>query len=744
MKRKKRIQKRRASIISLSTEQSSGFIIFTENKAFFMRNLFNLLKMCPFQMTFIFYLFFSVHIFGQNMTVIDSLISVLETQKDTIKIKTLNELAWEYRKADSKKAALYARNAKTMSDSLSYLDGTLTSLNRLGAIAIYQKNIKEAEELYLKILKKEIKRNNVYGIARTYNQLGLIYTEKGEFSKALTHTLKAEEKFKLLNKTNIIAITSNNIGDLYRRLGNYRQAMQYLLKSLNIKEKSGNKEAIALTLQNIGIFQIDLQNYKKALDYLKKSEIIFEDINDQYELSKTYNNIGLSFFSLKEHEKALKYYNQSIEIKKRLNLKEKDNSIYNNLGTIYHKKVLLNLALFNYKKALEIKKNANIYNNIAHIYFQKNDYNQASIFYKKALNEAEISNQRFERMVTLDNLSDIYSKLKNYSLAIHYNEFYLELRDSLENDYKSAMSLKMNYEEKRQQVQLLEKDKEITKISLEKKEIENWRKTILIYSLLVGLVLVSLLFFAILKGNRQKQLTKLAEKNQQIEQQKVEELLKKQELKSMNAMMVGQEEERKRIARDLHDRLGSMLAMVKNHFKSVEIDIDGLKSSNTKLYNKANKLLDEACEEVRKISQDMASGVLTKFGLTAVLEDLKETLEESKQLEVEFISHGLNDRLPLELEISIYRIIQELISNILKHAKASEISIQLLKGKQRLNIIVEDNGIGFKNNSTHLGMGLKNIDARIDGLHGDFKIDSTLEKGTTITIDIPLKNNKYD
>jgi signal transduction histidine kinase len=302
----------------------------------------------------------------------------------------------------------------------------------------------------------------------------------------------------------------------------------------------------------------------------------------------------------------------------------------------------------------------------------------------------------------------------------------------------------MDYEEKQKQVELLEKDKEISQVTLEKKVVENRRKTILIYSLLIGLILVSLLFFAIIKVKRHKQLSKLAEQNSLIESQKVEELLKKQELKSMNAMMIGQEEERKRIARDLHDRLGSMLAMVKNHFKSVETSIDNLKDTNTKLYKKANKLLDEACEEVRKISQDMASGVLTKFGLTAALEDLKNTLEESKQLEVEFVSHGLNNRLPLELEITIYRIIQELISNILKHAKASEITIQLLKGKNGLNIIAEDNGIGFEISEAKLGMGLKNIEARIDGLNGELKIDSTLRKGTTITVDIPLKNKKQN
>lgn len=699
-------------------------------------------KMISFFMTPIFYLLFSITIIGQNTKVIDSLLSVVTNQNDTTKIKTLNELAWEYRKVNSKRASDFALKANKISDSISYVDGAIISLNRLGIIAIYQKEYSKAEKIYLDILLKEQKRNNIYGIGRACNQLGLIYTEKGKLPLALKYLLKAQNKFETLKKEQIVAITSNNIGDLYRRLGNYDKAMSYFLKSLSIKERTGNKEKIALTLQNIGIFQIDLQNYDKAIAYLKKSEHIFISINDSYELAKTYKNLGKVYFETSKYELAIKAYYDCLKLKKELGLEEKDADLFNSLGTIYHHKGLLNDALVNYKKALTINKKSTTYFNIGQLYFQKNNLKKASDNYIKALNEAKNTNQKFEKLDILKSLSEVNSRLNKLPLAMHYNKAYLVMRDSLEDNYKRAMNLKIDHEENKKQVQLFEKDKEITKINLEKNKAQNRRKTILIYSLIGGLFLISLLFFAILRGNKQKQLTKIADKNRMIEQQKVEELLKKQELKSMNAMMIGQEEERKRIARDLHDRLGSMLAMVKNHFKSVEIDIDNLKSSNTKLYTKANKLLDEACEEVRKISQDMASGVLTTFGLSAALEDLKETLEESKQLEVEFVSHGFIERLPLELEIAIYRIVQELISNILKHAKASEISIQLLKGKQRINILLEDNGVGFQTNTTHLGMGLKNITARIDGLKGDFKIDSTLQKGTTVTIDIPFKNKK--
>ncbi len=693
-----------------------------------------LIKRNIFHMTFFIYLSLTLNfLYGQNTTIVDSLLDKLSQQVNIDRVDTLNELAWELRKNDSEHALDYATKAKLLSNSLNYREGYLTSLNRIGTIYIYQKKFEKAEFIYQDILSNESKLNNEYGIGRAYNQLGLIYTQKGALNQALRYTLKAEQKFEKLGKNNIVAITSNNIGDLNRQLGNYEIAMQYFLKSLELKKKQKNKEAIALTLQNIGLFQLEIGNNDKALNYLYQSKLIFEQLNDKYELAKVFKNIGSIYFKNTMLDSAYIFYQKSIALKKELDIGDRDADIYNNLGVIYHKKYLYDDALNSYNEALKIHPTSNIYNNIGHLYYEKEDYLNSIFYYQRALEKANISERKLDQMDALNNLSDANSKLGKFDVAMRYNQHYLKLRDSLELKYKNATNLKINYEEQQKQ-----------KALLEKQEAENQSKEILIYSLIAGIVLISLLFFAVLRGNKQKQLAKIAEKNRLIESQRVEELLKNQELKSMNAMMVGQEEERKRIARDLHDRLGSMLAMVKNHFKSVETSIDSIKDANTTLYKKANSLLDEACEEVRKISQDMASGVLTKFGLTAALEDLKVTLEESKRLEVEFIAHGLSERLPLELEITIYRIIQELISNILKHAKSSEISIQLLKSKNGLNIIVEDNGVGFNTDNNNTGMGLKNIQSRVDSLNGELKIDSTFKKGTTVTIDIPLNRKAND
>ena len=260
------------------------------------------------------------------------------------------------------------------------------------------------------------------------------------------------------------------------------------------------------------------------------------------------------------------------------------------------------------------------------------------------------------------------------------------------------------------------------------------------YALTGGVILMALLFFALFYAYKSKKAKELAEKTKEIEVQKNIELLKKQELKSIKAMINGQEAERKRIAKDLHDRLGSMLSMVKLNYKSIEDSIAKVKEENKKQYSQANALLDEACNTVREIAHNMVSGVLTKFGLVAALEDLKNTIEGTNTFQLELVTHGLDNRLENNLEIELYGIVQELIHNVIKHAKANEVSVQLLKRVDGVNLTVIDDGIGFDNSKeeSKSGMGLKSVASRVQELNGVFDIDTGKGNGTTIAVDIPL------
>ncbi|PKK37412.1 hypothetical protein BWI96_05960 [Siphonobacter sp. SORGH_AS_0500] len=221
---------------------------------------------------------------------------------------------------------------------------------------------------------------------------------------------------------------------------------------------------------------------------------------------------------------------------------------------------------------------------------------------------------------------------------------------------------------------------------------------------------------------------KLIRKQQAFRQ--IEKLLQRQEIKATYAVLQAQEDERKRIAVDLHDRLGSRLAAVKLFFQAIPGTNEAL--------TKGTELLDGAVTEVREIAHNLTSGVLIKFGLTAALLDLKETLEASRQLTIHLFIHPADLRLDIQTETSLYRIVQEIVSNALKHAKATELTVQLTLHETWVVLMVEDNGVGFAPTLVKRGMGLQNVEDRLNKMGGKLTIDTGLGRGTTLTIELPF------
>ena len=182
--------------------------------------------------------------------------------------------------------------------------------------------------------------------------------------------------------------------------------------------------------------------------------------------------------------------------------------------------------------------------------------------------------------------------------------------------------------------------------------------------------------------------------------------------------------------------------MVKLHFSSLEDKIDTTNPVKEKFLS-ASELLDLAASEVRMISHDLMSGVLVKFGLIPALEDLSSKINETGEIQMHLMTDNMNGSLDGEQELQVYRIVQELIGNTLKHAKASEINIQLNEYEESVNLMVEDDGVGFDplKLRKETGIGLENLKARVAKLGGNLNIDSGKGAGTTILIDIPINND---
>ncbi len=229
---------------------------------------------------------------------------------------------------------------------------------------------------------------------------------------------------------------------------------------------------------------------------------------------------------------------------------------------------------------------------------------------------------------------------------------------------------------------------------------------------------------------------RLAKKEHELHTRNVDQLLGQQEIKSINAMLEGQEKERDRLGKDLHDRLGSMLGGIKAQLGVLEDRVEQVQQDAQ--FKKVNRLLDETVGELRQISHDMAASTLSRFGLEKALTDLRNTIHISGRLAVELKTFGLEQRLERSVEIAVYRIVQELVSNVLKHAKANELSIAVTRTPGRLSVMVTDNGIGFDTGAPKEGMGLENVRSRAAALGGSLQVDSTSDAGTTVSVECPI------
>jgi len=224
---------------------------------------------------------------------------------------------------------------------------------------------------------------------------------------------------------------------------------------------------------------------------------------------------------------------------------------------------------------------------------------------------------------------------------------------------------------------------------------------------------------------------KLAKKDKEFRE--IELLVKQQELESAYSLMQGQEEERKRIAGELHDNIGSLVATIKIYSDLTLNEV--LEPKVHKLATKINELTYTLAREVRKLSHELDLRTLSGFGLKVAIEQLCQALTDSGKLEVDYYL-DLNESIKDEVSLHLYRIIQELFTNTLKHSLATKVRIELLRMEEDLTLIFEDNGKGFSEGDTALnGMGLQGIRSRLSKINGRFHIDSN-SKGSTFIIEI--------
>jgi signal transduction histidine kinase len=364
------------------------------------------------------------------------------------------------------------------------------------------------------------------------------------------------------------------------------------------------------------------------------------------------------------------------------------------------------------------------YINIAAVLRNEKKPDSAMIYYYKADLIDVKKHLVGVKIILYEEMSNTYKELKDYESAFKYLEKQKVFENINDNNeiIKAIRDIDTKYQTKENKLQISS-----LKDTLEKAGI-----------VLIVLLLALIVFFLGYQNLRRKK--KIAEQEQLIQNQKLENILQEQELNEIDKLIEGQEKERIKIANELHDNMGSMLATIKLNFENLKQQKKSNGDNDQYLFDKTDDLLEEAYQKIRTIAHTKNAGVIGNQGLVPALYNIANKITIPGKLLVQVIPFGLNERLENSLELTIFRMVQELLTNAVKHAQATIITISLTQHENNLNIIIEDNGKGFdpKTINKNEGMGLHHIEKKTEQLGGNFSIDSTEGRGTSILIDLPL------
>lgn len=563
-------------------------------------------------------------------------------------------------------------------------------------------------------------------LARLLNLLGATYHIQADYKQALYYYYQALSKAINFNDSTRLADAYNNLGKVNLKIGNYKEAFDSFMKALDVYNKNQQYGNAASTHNNLGLLYHELNNSEKAVDNFRIALAGFEALGDSIGMSAALNNIGLTY----SNDSALFYFNKAAEINKRNNLYGLGIS-YQARGNFYFNIGLTDEAGDNYEKARTVAQaikqsyqEAFAILGLAHVALAENQLNDALNFANQALTIA----REMDNKVLLNNafeiISRIYEEMGDLRQSIEFYREYAQLKDELEN--QTILHQIYNTE-----ISTLTETNALQQLQIEKHMLKQQQKNNLLVFIIVVFILgifgFSLLYFNV----RQRQQSRL--------QQTIINLNEKKSRVAIEAEI----QERQRIGRELHDGLGQMLSVARLHISTIQQKENLTEYRKKELLEAAIRSVDEAFDEVRNISHNLAPSLLSEKGLVEAIKTLSNHINKSGQLNMHFETFGLNGSLDNLIEHTLYRAIQELLNNAIKHGKASSFNLQLIRDEAGITLMAEDNGVGFNYNEKDFNGngGISNLRSRIENLNGTIFFDTMIDRGTIVSIVLPINPN---
>ena len=534
------------------------------------------------------------------------------------------------------------------------------------------------------------------------------------------------------------------LGEYYMTKENFSEAINSYILALKLEEKLGNQRRVADMYDLLGTVCFYQEIFPKSLDYNQKALSIYLNLMDTLNIAKVYSHLGSLYTSheycekrtadqtREDYQMALNYYQQSLKLLETQNFQEGIVNAWSNIGNLYRRMGELDKALQYVQKAVahyRDTKNTDqlpgtlrmlglVYNRQ-----QKYDLALACLLESKEIGEREKRTDGIQFLY--EDIAQTYDNLNDFKNARNYYVKYMTLRDSVYNNEKSKQIFELETK-----YQAEKKQNEIEKLTLVKRQ-----GILIIYILIASLLLVSLFSYSYFRNIRNKKI--IADQKLEIKEKQLLELEKERQLIAAKSVLQGEEAERSRLAGDLHDGLGGLLTGVKLKLSSMKENAI-ITSENLAHFNHALDLLDTSITEMRRVAHNLMPETLMHYGLQTALTDFIKQVEPEGLPIIRFNTFGDDLRYDKELEITLYRISQELVTNAIKHAHAKQIDIQLFTENNRICMQIVDNGIGFdpeRLDPSKKGKGLKNIRDRITAFNGRFEILSEHGKGTESTIE---------
>ncbi|MDA3615294.1 tetratricopeptide repeat-containing sensor histidine kinase [Polluticaenibacter yanchengensis] len=563
---------------------------------------------------------------------------------------------------------------------------------------------------------------------KDYLELGIAEYKKGNYdiaSKYLDSCIT--EAKKTHNEANELKAL-NNLGNIESDKGNNLKAVEYYQKALKVADKLNDQKYIAHINKNIGALYASLKRFDESLKYYYVAEKAAVNFNDSLLIADCHNNIGIIYEQQQKFDEAITRYDKALEIYEKLRSNDGLAMTFSNLAIVYKLKK-------NYEKAIEFNKKslalsqangdkwaeAATLNNIGNLYgiLGKNDlYNEFSL---KSLAIAKEIKANEIIYTVYENLADVNFKLSNYAKAYEYQKLFAAAKDSFNNIEvnKQFSELNIKYETEKKEKALAE-----TKLKLTKEEVDSKQKNLWLI-ILIGLVLILLIVFRSFRIKSRLKQEKLNLQNKLLEEQTLAKI----------------QQQRLEISSELHDSLGAQLTFVNNVLDGIKVKPEKLDEDTSKKIDILSDLSGNAVLELRNTIWALNTDDILLSGLkNKMLNFRKNAAEANENIQFQFnfdITHDV--KLNTKQAINIFRLFQEVLNNAIKHAHASNINTAITQKDDQLEIIIEDDGVGFDwdKNKTQ-SYGLSNIQQRVALINGSLKVKTGPGKGTHYNIIINL------